>query len=34
VSLPCPISDAPVSTVTRPERSTPIWMPACGIAFG
>ena len=34
LSEPCPISDAPVSTETRPDRSICIWMAACGISLG
>jgi hypothetical protein len=32
--LPCPISDAPVNTATRPLRSIWICTADCGISFG
>ena len=33
-STPCPISEAPEKTDTRPERSTCSWIPDWGISLG
>ena len=33
-SQPCPISDAPLRTATRPDLSTCSWIADCGISLG